>query len=195
MPRVWMLWCTPHGRARRCGWASAPPTPGTATTARCVGPGCLRKGLAQGAASAASLPTTIGPPAQPASRWWRRTPAHQPSRCPWDSTVCDLSGRWMGWWQWQRQPCTSAGASARLQQGAQAQPACSPPSPLPLAPTPAADGLPTGLSFLGRPFDEPTIIRLAYAFEQATQHRRPPPLLPECRGALADDAAASPTAG
>jgi amidase len=37
-------------------------------------------------------------------------------------------------------------------------------------------GLPIGLSFLGRAFSEPTLLRLAYAFEQATRHRRPPDL-------------------
>lgn len=40
----------------------------------------------------------------------------------------------------------------------------------------AAGGLPVGLEFMGKPFDEPTLFRLAYAFEQATRHRRPPPL-------------------
>ena len=34
--------------------------------------------------------------------------------------------------------------------------------------------LPAGLSFLGRPFAERTIIKLGYAYEQATKHRRPP---------------------
>jgi hypothetical protein len=38
------------------------------------------------------------------------------------------------------------------------------------------EGLPIGLSFLGRAFSEPTLLRLAYAFEQATQHRRSPDL-------------------
>ena len=37
-----------------------------------------------------------------------------------------------------------------------------------------AGGLPIGAELLGRPFDEPTLIRFAYAFEQATHHRRPP---------------------
>ena len=36
------------------------------------------------------------------------------------------------------------------------------------------DTLPAGLTFVGRLFDEPTLIRLAYAYEQATHHRRPP---------------------
>ncbi len=37
-------------------------------------------------------------------------------------------------------------------------------------------GLPVGLSFLGAAWSEPTLIRLAYAYEQATQQRRPPGL-------------------
>jgi len=36
--------------------------------------------------------------------------------------------------------------------------------------------LPVGLSFFGRAWSEPTLIRLAYAYEQATRHRRPPRL-------------------
>ena len=35
-------------------------------------------------------------------------------------------------------------------------------------------GLPVGITFMGREYSEPTLIRLAYAFEQATRHRRPP---------------------
>lgn len=35
--------------------------------------------------------------------------------------------------------------------------------------------LPAGMSILGRSFREPTLFRLAYAYEQATKHRRPPP--------------------
>lgn len=35
-------------------------------------------------------------------------------------------------------------------------------------------GLPCGISFVGAAWSEPTLIRLAYAFEQATQHRRAP---------------------
>jgi amidase len=35
-------------------------------------------------------------------------------------------------------------------------------------------GLPVGLSFFGRAWSEATLIKLAYAFEQATRHRKPP---------------------
>jgi amidase len=37
-----------------------------------------------------------------------------------------------------------------------------------------AFGLPIGVSFIGRAWSEPTLFRLAYAFEQATKHRRAP---------------------
>ncbi len=39
-------------------------------------------------------------------------------------------------------------------------------------------GLPVGLSFFGRAWSEATLIRLAFAFEQATQHRRAPEFKP-----------------
>lgn len=37
-----------------------------------------------------------------------------------------------------------------------------------------AFGLPVGITFMGRAYSEPILIRLAYAFEQATRHRAPP---------------------
>jgi Asp-tRNA(Asn)/Glu-tRNA(Gln) amidotransferase A subunit family amidase len=44
-----------------------------------------------------------------------------------------------------------------------------------------ADGLPVGITFFGRPYSEPTLLRLAYAYEQATRHRRPPASTPGLR--------------
>ncbi len=39
-------------------------------------------------------------------------------------------------------------------------------------------GLPVGISFFGRAWSEPTLIRLAYAYERASRHRRAPAFLP-----------------
>jgi amidase len=39
-------------------------------------------------------------------------------------------------------------------------------------------GLPVGISFFGKAYSEPTLVKLAYAFEQATRHRRAPQFLP-----------------
>ena len=40
------------------------------------------------------------------------------------------------------------------------------------------DGLPVGVELLGRAWSEPQLIKLAYAYEQATRHRRPPASTP-----------------
>ncbi|AHF90333.1 amidase [Opitutaceae bacterium TAV5] len=60
--------------------------------------------------------------------------------------------------------------------------------PDPDAPAPAGGGdapvkiigpvkaeLPVGVDFLGRPFSEPLLLKIAAAYESATKHRRPPP--------------------
>ena len=42
----------------------------------------------------------------------------------------------------------------------------------------ADNKLPLGLQLLGRPFSEATLFQYAYAYEQATRHRKPPRLFP-----------------
>jgi amidase len=42
-------------------------------------------------------------------------------------------------------------------------------------------GLPIGVSFFGRAWSEPKLIALAYAYEQATRHRKPPTFAPTVR--------------
>jgi amidase len=49
------------------------------------------------------------------------------------------------------------------------------------------EGLPVGITFFGRPYSEPTLFKLAFAYEQATKHRRAPKTTP----ALAVTATAS----
>ena len=39
-------------------------------------------------------------------------------------------------------------------------------------------GVPVGLEFLGRPWSEPALVRIAFGFEQATRFRRPPRSVP-----------------
>ena len=41
-----------------------------------------------------------------------------------------------------------------------------------------AGGFPVGMELLGRAFAEPTLLGIAYSFEQATHHRRPPQTTP-----------------
>jgi Asp-tRNA(Asn)/Glu-tRNA(Gln) amidotransferase A subunit family amidase len=38
------------------------------------------------------------------------------------------------------------------------------------------DNLPTGIEFLGRMYSEPTLIKVAYSYEQGTKHRKSPDL-------------------
>lgn len=40
------------------------------------------------------------------------------------------------------------------------------------------DRLPAGVTFLGRPYDDAQMLRYAFAYEEATHHRRPPPATP-----------------
>ena len=40
------------------------------------------------------------------------------------------------------------------------------------------DNLPAGITFVGRPYDDGNMLKLAYSYEQATHHRRPPETTP-----------------
>jgi len=41
-----------------------------------------------------------------------------------------------------------------------------------------SDSLPVGITFFGMPYSEPTLLKLAYSYEQATHHRIPPTTTP-----------------
>jgi amidase len=58
--------------------------------------------------------------------------------------------------------------------GASSTPAAVAGYPSITVPAGEAFGLPVGISFIGLAWTEPKLIALAYAFEQATHHRRPP---------------------
>ena len=62
--------------------------------------------------------------------------------------------------------------------GASSSPAAMAGYPLVTVPAGYSYGLPVGLTFMGRAWSEPTLIGLAYAFEQATMHRRAPQFIP-----------------
>ncbi len=58
--------------------------------------------------------------------------------------------------------------------GASSSPAAIAGYPLITVPAGICGGLPVGLSFMGRAWSEPVLLRLAYAYEQASRARRPP---------------------
>ena len=45
-----------------------------------------------------------------------------------------------------------------------------------------SDGLPVAITFQGRPYRDGTVLKLAYAYEQATMHRRAPATTPPLLG-------------
>ncbi len=52
-----------------------------------------------------------------------------------------------------------------------------------------ADDLPVGITFFGWPYSEPLLLKLSYAYEQATHHRRPPETTPALVNANSEAAA------
>jgi amidase len=65
-----------------------------------------------------------------------------------------------------------------LVSGGSASPAAMAGYPLITVPAGYISGLPIGITFMGRAFSEPVLIKLAYAFEQATGTRRSPQFRP-----------------
>jgi amidase len=61
--------------------------------------------------------------------------------------------------------------------GGSSEPAAIAGFPAITVPTGFVHGLPVGISFFGKAWSEPTLIRLAYSFEQVTKHRKAPGFL------------------
>jgi amidase len=49
------------------------------------------------------------------------------------------------------------------------------------------DNLPVGITFFGRPYSEPILLKLAYAYEQASHHRVPPKTTPPLQKTTAEN--------
>ena len=62
--------------------------------------------------------------------------------------------------------------------GGSSQPAAVAGYPAITVPAGFSFGLPVGITFMGRAYSEPTLIGLAYSYEQATHHRAPPRYTP-----------------
>jgi amidase len=62
--------------------------------------------------------------------------------------------------------------------GASSTPAAVAGYPAITVPAGSVHGLPVGLTLFGAAWSEPVLLRLAYAFERVTAHRRPPRFLP-----------------
>jgi amidase len=57
------------------------------------------------------------------------------------------------------------------------------------------DNLPVGITFFGRPFSEPVLLKLAYSYEQATHHRVPPKTTPPLNVAKSSHATSGASSG
>ena len=66
----------------------------------------------------------------------------------------------------------------RLEGGSSAGPAAIAGYPDITVPMGFVSGLPVGVSFFGRAWSEPVLLRIAYGYEQATRHRTPPAFAP-----------------
>lgn len=136
-----------------------------------VVPAC--RGNAEPRASVAAPPTA--PVAPPVDAAIADVPAHELE----EATIADLQAKLASRAETSQSLVTKSGSSSGSAVAAAVANLCA--AALGTVPMGSTFGLPLGLSFFGKPWREGKLLGYAYAYAQATKHRRPPRYLPTAK--------------